>query len=46
MNDTSIVTSDVVIDDILKAWDFQDDCRAVGSSGGNPRRLPELAGDL
>jgi hypothetical protein len=32
MNDTYIVTSYVVIDDILKAWDFQDDCRAVGSS--------------
>ena len=32
MNDTYIVTSYVVIDDILKAWDFQDDCRAVGSN--------------
>jgi len=30
MNDTYIVTSYVVIDDILKAWDFQDDCRARG----------------
>jgi hypothetical protein len=30
MNDTYIVTSYVIIDDILKAWDFQDDCRASG----------------
>lgn len=30
MNDTYIVTSYVVIDDILKAWDFQDDSRASG----------------
>jgi hypothetical protein len=30
MNDTYIVTSYVVIDDILKAWDFQDDCRVQG----------------
>jgi hypothetical protein len=30
MNDTYIVTSYVVIDDILKAWNFQDDCRASG----------------
>jgi hypothetical protein len=31
MNDTYIVTSYVIIDDILKAWDFEDDCRAVGT---------------
>jgi len=30
MNDTYIVTTYVVIDDILKAWDFEDDCRASG----------------
>src|SRR5829696_4413307 len=30
MNDTYIVTTYVVIDDILKAWGFEDDCRAVG----------------
>lgn len=30
MNDTYIVTSYVVIDDILKAWNFEDDCRATG----------------
>jgi hypothetical protein len=30
MNDSYIVTSYVVIDDIMKAWDFQDDCRASG----------------
>ena len=30
MNDTYIVTTYVVIDDILKAWGFQDDCRASG----------------
>jgi Transposase DDE domain len=30
MNDTYIVTSYVVIDDILKAWGFQDDCRSSG----------------
>src|SRR5215216_3811219 len=30
MNDTYIVTTYVVIDDILKAWDFKDDCRASG----------------
>lgn len=30
MNDTYIVTTYVVIDDILKAWNFEDDCRATG----------------
>ncbi len=30
MNDTYIVTSYVVIDDMLKAWGYQDDCRASG----------------
>ena len=30
MNDTYIVTTYVVIDDILKAWGFVDDCRARG----------------
>lgn len=30
MNDTYIVTSYVVIDDILKGWKFQDDCRSSG----------------
>src|SRR6266581_2635270 len=30
MNDTYIVTTYVVIDDILKAWGFEDDCRASG----------------
>ena len=30
MNDTYIVTTYVVIDDILKAWRFEDDCRASG----------------
>jgi DDE family transposase len=30
MNDTYIVTTYVVIDDILKAWGFKDDCRASG----------------
>ena len=30
MNDTYIVTTYVVIDDILKAWNFEDDCRASG----------------
>ena len=30
MNDTYIVTTYVVIDDILKAWQFEDDCRAQG----------------
>ncbi|MEO8395680.1 MAG: hypothetical protein ABI700_21985 [Chloroflexota bacterium] len=30
MNDTYMVTVDRVIDDILKAWDFEDDCRATG----------------
>ncbi len=32
MNDTYIVTSYVVIDDILKAYGYQDDCRAQGSA--------------
>lgn len=30
MNDTYIVTTYVVIDDVLKAWQFEDDCRASG----------------
>jgi hypothetical protein len=30
MNDTYIVTTYVVIDDILKTWGFEDDCRATG----------------
>ena len=30
MNDTYIVTTYVIIDDLLKAWGFQDDCRATG----------------
>lgn len=30
MNDTYIVTTYVVIDDILKAWEFEDDCRTTG----------------
>ena len=30
MNDTYIVTTYVVIDDILKGWGFEDDCRASG----------------
>ena len=30
MNDTYIVTTYVVIDDILKMWGFEDDCRARG----------------
>jgi hypothetical protein len=28
MNDTYIVTTYVIIDDILKAWNYQDNCRA------------------
>lgn len=32
MNDTYIVTTYVVIDDILKAYGFEDDCRAIGSA--------------
>ncbi len=32
MNDSYIVTTYVVIDDILKAHDFADDCRAIGSA--------------
>src|SRR3954464_11007011 len=32
MNDTYIVTTYVVIDDILKAWRFEDDCRATGQA--------------
>jgi hypothetical protein len=32
MNDTYIVTTYVVIDDILKAHGYQDDCRAQGSA--------------
>lgn len=32
MNDTYIVTTYVVIDDILKGYGFEDDCRAVGSA--------------
>jgi hypothetical protein len=32
MNDTYIVTIYVVIDDILKAYGYQDDCRAQGSA--------------
>src|SRR5215203_3239518 len=32
MNDTYIVTTNVVIDDILKAYGYQDDCRAQGSA--------------
>jgi hypothetical protein len=31
MNDTYIVTAYVMIDDILKAYGFEDDCRASGS---------------
>jgi hypothetical protein len=30
MNDTYIVTTCVVIDDILKVWKVEDDCRATG----------------
>ena len=30
MNDTYIVTTYVVIDDLLKAWGYRDDCRASG----------------
>ena len=30
MNDTYIVTAYVVIDDVLKAYGFSDDCRATG----------------
>ena len=30
MNDTYIVTTYVVIDDILKAWGYEDDCRTTG----------------
>ena len=33
MNDTYIITSYEVIDDLLKAWDFQEDCRASGHAG-------------
>lgn len=32
MNDTYIVTTYVVIDDILKAYGFKDDCRASGTA--------------
>jgi hypothetical protein len=32
MNDTYIVTSYVVIDDILKAYGVEDDCRAQGTA--------------
>lgn len=32
MNDTYIVTSYVVIDDILKAYAYEEDCRARGSA--------------
>ena len=32
MNDSYIVTTYVVIDDILKAYGYQDDCRAQGSA--------------
>lgn len=32
MNDTYIVTTYVVIDDILKAYGYRDDCRAQGSA--------------
>ena len=32
MNDTYIVTTYVVIDDILKAYGFKDDCRAIGTA--------------
>ncbi len=32
MNDTYIVTSYVVMDDILKAYAFEEDCRARGSA--------------
>jgi hypothetical protein len=32
MNDTYIVTTYVVIDDILKAYGFEDDCRANGTA--------------
>jgi len=32
MNDTYIVTTYVVIDDILKAYGFEDDCRATGTA--------------
>ncbi len=32
MNDTYIVTAYVVIDDILKAHGFEDDCRACGTA--------------
>jgi hypothetical protein len=30
MNDTYIVTTYVVIDDVLKGWEYEDDCRASG----------------
>ena len=33
MNDMEIVTTYVVIDDILKAYGFVDDCRAMGTAG-------------
>jgi len=33
MNDTYIVTSYVVIDDILKAYGYEEDCRASSSAG-------------
>jgi hypothetical protein len=33
MNDTYIITSYLVINDVLKAWDYQDDCRASGYIG-------------
>ena len=32
MNDTYIVTTYVVIDDVLKAYGFTDDCRAKGTA--------------
>ena len=32
MNDTYIVTTYVVIDDILKAHGYEDDCRATGTA--------------
>ena len=33
MNDTDIVTSYVIIDELMKAWNFQEDQRARGHAG-------------
>ncbi len=34
MNDTYIVTVFVVLDDLLKAYNYQEDCRAQSSAAG------------